>query len=142
MKARTMLAINETPDRVHGRLLESVHLAGYTFGRACDELKWLLRQDRWQSVSPGFNDINDFLGTMDFSTLRAARDERRDLVRQLNAVQARQRAVARLLGIDKETVARDLGLRGANAPPNEAVSPTVSEESSEFPDISGANAPV
>lgn len=108
---RTHLATNDTPDRVHGRLLESVHLSGYSFGRACAELKWLLREDRWKRVEPGFNDINAFLATIDFSELRPAREERKDIVRQLARIAAGQRATARALGVAQETVARDLGIR-------------------------------
>jgi DNA modification methylase len=113
---RTHLDQHEPPDRVHGGLLESVHLSGYTFDRACDKLKWLLRQDRWKAVSPGFDDVDDFLATIDFSEFRQVREQRKDIVRQLAAIKAGQRAIARTLGVDESTVRADLGKRRAGNP--------------------------
>jgi DNA modification methylase len=131
---------NETPDSVHGRLLESVHLAGYSFGRACDELKWLLRQDRWKRVGPGYDDINAFLATIDFSALRAAREERKDIVRQLAAINAGQRATARALGVAQETVARDLGIRtDSNESPVPANVVDIQQEPPKLPAIADSN---
>jgi hypothetical protein len=101
----------ERPDRVHGRLLESVHLSGYSAARACEELGWLLRQDRWKQVSPGYDDINAFMATLDLKEFRFAVEQRKTLVQQLKALDAGQRATARLLGVSQETVGRDLGLR-------------------------------
>lgn len=40
----------ESPDTVHGRLKEAVHIAGYSWSRAVDEFRWLLDDDRWQRV--------------------------------------------------------------------------------------------
>jgi len=120
------IVTDEQPDRVHGRLLESVHLSGYTFERACDELKWLLRQERWKSVTPGFEDIDDFLATVDLSEFRAVREVRKDLVRQLAAVRAGQRATARLLGVSEGTVRLDK--RADNYAPNPAETDAPSPE--------------
>ena len=63
-------AKTETPDTVHGRLLESVHLSGYSAERACGELEWLLDEDRWQRVGAGFTDINAFLAATDLGEFR------------------------------------------------------------------------
>ena len=51
MEGRTVN--QETPDTVHGRLLADFHIAGYSFERACAELKYLLEADRWKTVSGG-----------------------------------------------------------------------------------------
>ena len=59
----------ETPNTVHGRLLESVHLSGYTAERARSELKWLLEDGRWRTVGSGFDDIDAFLATLDLSRI-------------------------------------------------------------------------
>lgn len=132
-----VLSIVETPNTVHGRLLEAVHISGYTFERACGELEWLLDEDRWKYVGGGFDDINSFLGTIDFSEFRIAIDQRKKLAKRLQAIEASQRATAKVLGVGKDTVARDLGERGANAPPV-----TVGEiETPEIPQATGANAP-
>jgi N6-adenosine-specific RNA methylase IME4 len=125
----------ETPDTVHGRLLESVHLSGYTFERACAELEWLLDEDRWKHIGPGFDDINAFLATLSFAEFRLVLDQRKQLAARLYALQASQRATARLLGVSRDTVQRDLG--GRNRPAiadnlNKTESPT---------DPSGRNRP-
>jgi hypothetical protein len=54
-------ARRETPDTVHGRLLEAVHIAGYTWKRACDELDWILDDNRWQAVGGGDKTIKTLL---------------------------------------------------------------------------------
>jgi hypothetical protein len=99
---------DEPPDRVHGRLLEAVHLTGYTGSRVVGELKWLLRQDRWKQVSPGYDDIDAFMATLNLSEHRIDIDDRKDLVQQLAALKAGQRATSRLLGVGLGTVQRDL----------------------------------
>jgi len=127
---------DEAPNTVHGRLLESVHLSGYSFERACAELEWLLDDDRWKRVGSGFDDIEAFLATLNFSALKGAVEQRKKIAKRLADLAASQRQTARLLGVDKETVARDLGKRnGANAPRQIANSPTVEPST-------GANAPV
>ena len=142
-RRRVHLDNDELPDSVHGRLRESVHVAGYTFERACAQLKWLLRQNRWQSVGPGYDDIDAFVATLDFSDLRASREDRKDLVRQLAAIKAGQRVTARMLGVSGETVARDLGLRATNVAPIAAVSADGGCETVNSLDITATNvAPV
>lgn len=98
---------SETPDTVHGRLLESVHIAGYTWKRACDELDWILDDDRWKAVGPGFDDINAFLATIDLSAFRLAVEERKGLARKLKELQAANVSTAKALGVSDETIRRD-----------------------------------
>lgn len=107
--------MTEKPDTVHGRLMEAVHVSGYTMERALAELEWLLSDGRWQQVAGGFDDINAFLATIDLGDFRLLADRRKSLVKKLTAIEASQRATARALGVDKRTVARDLGA-GASAP--------------------------
>lgn len=114
--------MNETPDTVHGRLLEAVHLSGYTMERACSELEWLLKDNRWQGVAGGFQDINAFLATMDLAEFRWAVDRRKNLARQLQELEASQRATARMLGVGVATINRDLTV------PNETVDQFNAEE--------------
>jgi N6-adenosine-specific RNA methylase IME4 len=128
----------ETPNTVHGRLLEAVHISGYSFERACSELEWLLDEERWKRVGGGLDDINAFLATIDLSEFRIAIDQRKKLAKRLADIQASQRATAKMLGVDKETVARDLGVRpGANAPPV----PERPTETGAVAEPPGANAP-
>jgi 16S rRNA G966 N2-methylase RsmD len=100
---------HESPDTVHGRLLESVHISGYTFERAFSELDWLLTDERWKQVGAGYEDINAFLATVDLSEFRIAVEQRRGLARKLRELEASQRATAKALGVAHETVRRDLG---------------------------------
>lgn len=109
-----MPVTTETPNTVHGRLLEAVHISGYTFERAYAELEWLLDEDRWKSVGAGYADIDAFLATIDFSEFRTAIDQRKKLAKRLAELHAQQQATARLLGVSEQTVARALGKpRGA-----------------------------
>ena len=105
----------ETPNTIHGRLLEAVHISGYTFERACSELEWLLEQDRWKEVGRGFDDINTFLATLDLSGFRIVVERRQKLAKKLEAIEASQRATARALGVDHRTIGHDLA--GENSPP-------------------------
>ena len=108
--------VREAPNTVHGRLLEAVHISGYTFERACSELEWLLEEDRWKQVGGGFSDINDFLATIDLSEFRIAIDQRKNLAKKLADIHASQRATARALGVAHTTLQRDLadGTKCAN----------------------------
>lgn len=98
----------ERPDTVHGRLMESVHLSGYSFERACNELEWLLDEDRWRKVGGGFKDIKAFLATLDLSSFRLVAEQRQKIAARLAELEAPQRATAELLGISQRQVGRDL----------------------------------
>jgi phage N-6-adenine-methyltransferase len=102
------------PDIVYGRLLESAHLSGYGFERACSELEWLLDEDRWRQVGPGYQDINTFVRSVDLSPFRLDGERRKDLVRKLAELEASQRATAKMLGVGQATVHRDSNGRDSN----------------------------
>jgi DNA methylase len=129
---------SETPDTVHGRLLESVHLSGYTFERACSELEWLLDKDRWRKVGRGFDDIHAFMATLDFSELRPVAEKRKKIAKRLAVLDASQRRTARLLGVGKDTIARDLEKRGGAKAPASLKS---ANETGEVSEVTGASAP-
>ena len=42
------LELDREPLKAYGRLTEGLHIAGYTFERACTNLEWLLEEDRFQ----------------------------------------------------------------------------------------------
>ncbi len=98
----------EIPNVVYGRLLESVHISGYSAARACDELEWLVEDDRWKSVGPGFDDGNEFAKTINLSEFQLAVDRRKNLAKKLFAIQATQRVIGSALGVTQTTVGRDL----------------------------------
>jgi N6-adenosine-specific RNA methylase IME4 len=127
--------VSEHPIKVHGRLQEAAHIAGYSFKRAWDELKWLLQEDRWQQL--GFTDGGAFAESIYglFSEFKGTIDQRKEVANALSGI-ASQRAIAKVLGVGKDTVSRDLG-RGANAP-QDTQEP---RELAPIQDLSGANAP-
>ena len=117
----------ETPNTVHGRLLKYSHFAGYSFKRAWDELKWLLQDDRWKEL--GFADGSAFAESIYglFPEFKGTIDQRKEVANALAGI-ASQRAIAKVLGVGKDTVSRDLG-RGANAPSRETNAPKTNDHS-------------
>lgn len=106
----------ETPNTVHGRLLEAVHIAGYTWKRACDELEWMLEDDRWQRVGGGFDDIDAFLATIDLSEFKIAVEQRKGLARKLKELRAANTSTARALGVGEATIRRDVADSSSDEP--------------------------
>ena len=100
--------MNETPDKVHGRLAESVYYHGHSFERACRELEWLLEEDRWKLCAGGFERIDDFLATINFSDIKVPIEQRKKIANKLDDLRATQRAIAGALGVGRSTVNRDL----------------------------------
>jgi len=56
----------------YGRLLESVHITGYTAERACKSLEYLLEDDRWKRVGEGFEDIDVFQESINLKQFKIA----------------------------------------------------------------------
>lgn len=111
--------MDAVPDTEYGRLLEALHITGYSFERACSDLAWLLEEDRWMRVGGGFDDINVFLDSLRFDNIRLLADQRKKLARRIKELQpkASQRAIAKTLGVGKTTIQKDIGGRkGPNEP--------------------------
>jgi len=106
--------MNETPDTVHGRLIESVHISGYSFERANQEFEWLLEEGRWKKIGQGYDDIDKFIATIDFSEFKISIENRKKISKKLADLRATQRAAAKMLGVGVATVNRD-----TNPVPNE-----------------------
>jgi hypothetical protein len=111
---------------VWGELREGLHVAGYTFERACRRLEILLEGDRWK-VNGRFKDVNEFLDSLHFDELRAPAEARRRIANRIKELQpkASNRQIAKTLGCNRSTIDRDTG---ANAPrqskkPNEKNQP-------------------
>jgi len=109
--------VTETPDQVHGRLNEAMHVAGYAFERAWQKFEWLLEEDRWKQVGSGHEDINAFLSTVQLPK-GASAEQRKTVAAKIKALQpeASQRRIAGALGVSNETVRRDLGVTKVTAP--------------------------
>ncbi len=106
---------NESPDTIHGRMKESAHIAGYGLARAFDNLKWLLEEARFKQLSSGYSDVNEFLRDSKdaFKLLKIDPEERKQIAELVKEFQpeASQRAIADMVGVGKDTVAKDLGYR-------------------------------
>ena len=76
-------------------------------GRACDKLDWLLTDERWKAC--GFDDINGFLATIDWSDFKLAAEQRKEISRKLLSIEASERQIARTLGVSRNTVRSDIG---------------------------------
>ena len=100
----------ENANTVYGRLLESVHISNYSTDRACDELEYLLEEDRWKQVGQGYDDISEFARSLNpkDEQMRFARDRRKKLAETLDKLGASQRATAKALGVSQTTVQNDL----------------------------------
>jgi N6-adenosine-specific RNA methylase IME4 len=103
-----ILAEVESPEKIYGRLCESVHVTTYSMERACQSLEYLLGEDRWKTVGNGQEEIDVFLKNIDLSSFKIAADRRKNLAIKLEALAATQRATAKALGVGVATVNRDL----------------------------------
>lgn len=101
----------ETPDIVYGRLLESAHISGYSFERVCDELTWLLNENRWKQIGAGYQDFNRFLATVDLSAFNMSADQRRPLVKRMREMEASYRAIGKAVGVSEAQTHRDMNPR-------------------------------
>lgn len=99
---------NLDPKFVHGRLAEAVHMTGYSFERACRELKWLLEDNRWQQCGDGFEKIDDFLFTLDLFEFKNNIEQRKEFTKILTDLRATQRAIAKTFKVGIGTVNRDI----------------------------------
>jgi len=101
--------MNEKPDTIYGRLLESVHISGYSFERACQKFKWLLTGGHWKTIGPGYDDIDKFIASINFAEFKISIEQRKEIAKMLEVEHATQRATARMLGVHHSTIAQDLG---------------------------------
>jgi N6-adenosine-specific RNA methylase IME4 len=92
----------------YGKLREDIHLAGYTFERACQGLEWLLEHDRWQACG-SFGDVNEFLAGVGLDKFRPVAEARKRIAVRIKELQptASNRAIATSLGVNEATVRRD-----------------------------------
>jgi N6-adenosine-specific RNA methylase IME4 len=94
---------------IYGSIKEGVHVAGYSFERACNHLEWLLEENRWQ-LEGRFSNVNDFLDSVKLDQFRIVTDQRKRIAQRIRELQpdASQRAIARVVGAGEATVRRDL----------------------------------
>lgn len=106
----------ESETERYGKLQEGLHIAGYTFERACSSLEWLLEGDRWK-LTGRFNDVNTFMDSLRLGTFKQPAEQRQRIAARIKALQpaVSNRQIARTLGVNHVTVSRDLA--GDNSPP-------------------------
>lgn len=114
--------MSEAPETVHGRLMEAVHISGYTFERACSELEWLLEEDRWKYIGKSYEHIDDFMASIDFKEFKMAIEKRKKLAKKLADLGATQRATGKMLGVNEATINRDVNpVANATKPKKESL---------------------
>jgi N6-adenosine-specific RNA methylase IME4 len=103
-----------------GELREGLHVAGYTFERACSRLEHLVVSDAWK-FGGRFETVNDFLNSLRLDNLRPAAEQRQRIALRIKELQptASNRQIARTLGVSHQTVGRDTGPSGPQASPND-----------------------
>ena len=107
------------PAEVFGELREGLHLAGYSFERACAKLDYLLTDGLWKQCGEFDGDVNRFLASISLADFRKTVDQRQSIARKLAAEEASQRQIAKTLGVHHSTVQSDLG----GKPPPEPETP-------------------
>ena len=95
-------------DTIHGRLLEAIHISGYSLERAVKELEWLLEEERWRLCGPGYEEIDKFLATIHLDGFTKNIEQRKGIVKKLSELRATQRAIGGALGVSEATVNRDI----------------------------------
>ena len=120
---------NDKPDIIYGRLLESAHISGYSFERSVDELEWLLEGDRWQQVGPGYDDVNEFLRSVDLSAFNIS--DKKNLHKRIKELQpdASTRAIGQATGTPQRTVQDHINGGERNRSVTEEITPSDQEES-------------
>ena len=122
----TRQAKQDADPRAHesyGALREGIHIAGYSFERACHRLRKLLSDESWRQCGGGFIKVDDFLNSLGLDQLAKVTEERREIARLIkqHRPEVTERDLAKALGSKKTTVHQDLvGKRPSNAKKNNA----------------------
>ena len=134
---------SKPPAEVFGALREGLHLAGYSFERACTQLDYLLTDGLWKQCGEFDGDVNKFLASISLADFRKTVDQRQSITRKIAAIEAAsQRQIAKTLGVGLGTVQRDLGKAPdpTGSPAQETPNETKGSESESDP--TGSPAPV
>ena len=118
-------------NQAYGALTEGLYVASFTFERAMGRVLGLLKGDGWRQVGAGFDDVNDFIRSLQFDRFQALAEQRKEFAARVKELQPdiSNRAIGDALGVAHTTISR-----GANAPPS-------GQEAQENGKSAGANAP-
>ena len=102
----------------YGALTEGFYIAGFTFERAMGRVLSLLKDGGWRQVGAGFDDVNDFVRSLDLHQFKVLAEQRQEFTTRVKALQLEvsNRAIAEALGVSHDTVNRDAG---RNRPPDD-----------------------
>jgi N6-adenosine-specific RNA methylase IME4 len=94
----------------YGKLIEGLHITGYTFERACSNLETLLEGEAWR-LDGRFNDPNEFLDSLRLDKFRAVAEQRKRIATRIKELQpaVSNRQIARTLGVSHQAINDDLG---------------------------------
>jgi len=112
-----MVSMKNDDIAMWGELREGLHIAGYSFERACRRIETLLEGKRWK-LGGRFKTVNEFLDSLRLDTLRAAAESRKRFAARIKELQpkAKKTVIAKVLGVSSKTVGRD-AKSGTNVPP-------------------------
>jgi N6-adenosine-specific RNA methylase IME4 len=104
----------------YGKLIEGLHIAGYTFERACANLEFLLEGDRWK-VGDLFANVNAFMESLRLGRFRQVAEERKRIIERIKELQptVSNRQIARTLGVSDQTVGRATNVAARQKTSNE-----------------------
>jgi hypothetical protein len=127
---------------IWGALQEGVHIAGYTFERACRALETLLEGNRWK-LGGQFQTVDEFMDSISLDSFRPTIEARRRIANRIKELQpaVSNRRIAKAIGVSRQTVDRDTGPNGPpqvkNSRETKAAKSTTGPNG---PPLSGANA--
>ena len=103
---------------VYGRLLESIHISGYTRERAIGELKHLLNDNNWKKAGEFFK-YSDFIKSLNLGEFKFSIEQRKEIIDEIKRIESEedkisQRSLAGVLGVTQPTIREDLGLTERN----------------------------
>lgn len=106
-------------DQSYGGLVEGVHLAGYSFERAMQKLRWLLTDGRWKTAGGGYSDSEAFVASIKLDNLKMITEQRKDIVGLIKDAmpEVSNRQIAKAIGSSHTQVNDDLA--GRNLPAGE-----------------------
>jgi N6-adenosine-specific RNA methylase IME4 len=113
-RAAKLIPFAQQAIHVYGKLQEGMHIAGYTFERACSNLEWILKEDRWKLDR--FADVNAFLDSLHLDEFQHTLDQKKRIGKLIKDLQPKvsNRQIAKTVGIGTRTADRMAAPRGAS----------------------------
>lgn len=96
-------------NQVYGELQEGLHIAGYTFERACHRIENLLTGNLWKDCGHGFLDVNAFISSLPLDQFKGNIEQRKRIGKLIKDLQpaASNVAIAKAVGVAEKTIRND-----------------------------------